>query len=320
LADSPALDLRWRAGPDANDLADSLSAALDDFGPVAVHEHESGAGWRVFFPSGRQRDDAAASLGARFAGVLVAIQPIDVPDEQWARRSQASLTAIRIGSIVVAPPWDERARGASPRRSAQRRRSRGAHAPLSSGGRALGASSPREPHDELVVIIDPSTGFGTGHHETTRLCLSLLQEIPVAGLRAIDVGTGSGVLAIAAAKLGAAGVLAIDDDPEALRNAEENVLRNGVASAVALRTADLASFQSEPAPVVTANLTAAVLARCAVRLRALVSAGGALIVSGFSPGEADDVARAVAGHVLRCATEGEWAALLLRPTDSPAQS
>ena len=285
MADSPALDLRWRAGQDANDLTDSLSAALDDFGPVAVHEHESGAGWRVFFPSGRQRDDAAASLGTRFAGVLVEVQPMDVPDEQWARRSQASLTAIRVGRIVVAPPWDD----------------------------TEGLAAVR-------IVIDPSTGFGTGHHETTRLCLSLLQEIPVAGLRAIDVGTGSGVLAIAAAKLGAAGVLAIDDDPEALRNAEENVLRNGVAPAVELRTADLASFQSEPAPVVTANLTAAVLARDAARLRALVSAGGALIVSGFSPGEADDVARAVAGHVLRRAAEGEWAALLLRATDSPGQS
>lgn len=285
MADAPALDLRWRAGQDANDLTDSLSAALDDFGPVAVHEHESGAGWRVFFPSGRQRDDAAASLGARFAGVLVEVQPMDVPDEQWARRSQASLTAIRVGRIVVAPPWDD-----------------------------------TEGLDAVRIVIDPSTGFGTGHHETTRLCLSLLQEIPVAGLRAIDVGTGSGVLAIAAAKLGAAGVLAIDDDPEALRNAEENVLRNGVAPAVELRIADLASFQSEPAPVVTANLTAAVLARYAARLRALVSAGGALIVSGFSPGEADDVARAVAGHVLRRAVEGEWAALLLRATDSPGQS
>jgi ribosomal protein L11 methyltransferase len=285
LADSPALDLRWRAGPDANHLTDILAAALDDFGPVAVHERESGDGWRVFFGSGRQRDDAAASLGARFAGALVEIQPIDVPDEQWARRSQASLTAIRVGRIVVAPPWDD-----------------------------------TEGLEAVRIVIDPSTGFGTGHHETTRLCLALLQEIPVAGLRAIDVGTGSGVLAIAAAKLGAAGVLAIDDDPEALRNAEENVLRNGVAPAVALRTADLASFQSEPAPVVTANLTGAVLAREAARLRALVSAGGALIVSGFSPGEADDVARAVAGQVLRRATEGEWAALLLRATDSPAQS
>ena len=141
-------------------------------------------------------------------------------------------------------------------------------------------------------MIDPSTGFGTGHHETTRLCLSLLQTIELAGRRVIDVGTGSGVLAIAAAKLGAASVVALDEDPEALRNARENVARNDVAASVDVREADLATYQGHAGSVVVANLTGAVIQRHAGRLARLVEPGGALIVSGFSPSEAIDIARA----------------------------
>ena len=142
-------------------------------------------------------------------------------------------------------------------------------------------------------MIDPSTGFGTGHHETTRLCLALLQSIELARPRVIDVGTGSGVLAIAAAKLGASSVVAFDEDPEALRNARENVARNEVATLVEIREADLASFDGQSAGVVVANLTGAVIQKYAGRLKRLVEPGGALIVSGFTTSEAADIARAL---------------------------
>jgi ribosomal protein L11 methyltransferase len=282
-----ALDLRWRSGPGApnsDDTCELIHAQLDEFAPQAILD-ESADGWRVFFRSARHRDDAVAALRETLGDRLLTIAAVDVPDEEWARRSQANLTAIRVGHIVVAPPW---------------------HDPTSS-------PPDLQPADgDIAIVIDPSTGFGTGHHETTRLCLSLLQRIELRGRRVIDAGTGSGVLAIAAAKLGAAAVVAFDEDPEALRNARENVARNAVTGLVEVREAILSSFQIDPAGVVVANLTGAVIQKHASRLTELVEPGGTLIVSGFNPAEADDVARALALTVERKLTEGDWAAGLFR--------
>ena len=164
---------------------------------------------------------------------------------------------------------------------------------------------------DLVIVIDPSTGFGTGHHETTRLCLSLLQSFDLAERRVIDVGTGSGVLAIAAAKLGASSVVAFDEDPEALRNARENVARNDVSSRVDVQEAELGTFRGNAADVVVANLTGAVIQKHARRLAALVAPGGRLIVSGFSVTEAVPVL-SLAGAVEQELSEGDWGAALVR--------
>ncbi len=144
------------------------------------------------------------------------------------------------------------------------------------------------------------------------LCLSLLQRIELFGRRVIDVGTGSGVLAIAAALLGASSVVALDEDPEALRNARENVARNNVATLVEVRETDLASYQGKSAGVVVANLTGAVIQRHAGRLARLVEPGGTLIVSGFSPSEAGDVARCLGRAAAREIAEGDWAAAMFR--------
>jgi ribosomal protein L11 methyltransferase len=200
--------------------------------------------------------------------------PVDVDDEDWARRSQAALTAIEVGRITVAPPWD---------------------APDGRGG--------------IVIIIDPSMGFGTGHHATTRLCLTLLQEIDVHGARVIDVGTGSGVLAIAAWRLGASSVTAVDNDPDALQNARENVARNG-ADGIEIVETDLSSLSIVSGDVVLANLTGAVLSRFARELTALARPAGALIVSGFSPEEIDDVSGAFGLKPQGTRRDGEWAAAL----------
>ncbi len=106
-------------------------------------------------------------------------------------------------------------------------------------------------------------GFGTGHHATTRLCLRLLQELELRGARVLDVGTGSGVLALAAWKLGASDVVAIDNDPDALDNARDNIARNGAAAAIDIICDDLDTLRIQRADVVLANLTGAVLVRYA---------------------------------------------------------
>ncbi len=163
MADVAALDLRWDSGPDSAALVELLYATLDEFEPQAIHDIESADGWRVFFKTSPQRDAAAAALRASFGDRLLALSIAEVPDEEWARRSQAHLTPIRVGRIVVSPPWH-----ATPYPSSY------ILEPVPLG---IGHSA------DLVIVIDPSTGFGTGHHETTRLCLSLLQSFDLAGRR-----------------------------------------------------------------------------------------------------------------------------------------
>ena len=293
MADAAALDLRWNPGPDAAALVELLYAALDEFEPQAIHDSESADGSRVFFRTSPQRDAAAAALRASFGDRLLALSIVEVPDEEWARRSQAHLTAIRVGRIVVSPPW---------------------HATLGFPSSYNLEPEPLEigPPSDLVIVIDPSTGFGTGHHETTRLCLSLLQSLELSGRRVIDVGTGSGVLAIAAAKLGASSAVAFDEDPEALRNARENVARNDVSSRVDVQEAELGTFRGNAADVVVANLTGAVIQKHSRRLAALVAPGGRLIVSGFSVAEAVHVTGALAGTVEQELSEGDWGAALVK--------
>lgn len=282
MATYPALDIRFDPGPGAGALQDQLYAELDAFEPIAIQEHEAGDGWRVFFKTRDLRASAHHALTTALGGHVLDVTTLDVDDEDWARRSQADLKAIQVGRINIAPPWDV------PDANAER----------------------RAPSADIVIIIEPSMGFGTGHHATTRLCLDLMQELDLTGRRVIDVGTGSGVLAIAARKLGAASVVAVDNDPDALQNARENAGRNGVT--IEIVEADLDTWHAEPADLVVANLTGAVLRRFAGVLRGLVVAGGTLIVSGFSPDESDDVVHALAHGAERVRVDGEWAAALIR--------
>jgi ribosomal protein L11 methyltransferase len=327
----PALDVWYKPGPDAGTLHDLLYAALDPFEPVAIHEHETGGAWRVFFRLPAQRDSARAALSDELGDRLLALSPADVDDEDWARRSQAALTAIRVGRIIVAPPWDvpdDRDSGFGTRVSTDRNlplaspESRLPSPDSASPDRAdpeprspnpdLSSPEPRVPSPETItIVIEPSMGFGTGHHATTRLCLELLQSIELAGKRVIDVGTGSGVLALAAFRLGASHVTAIDNDPDALQNARENIARNGAPESITVIEADISAASGDRADVVVANLTGAVLQRFASALRQMARPGAALIVSGFSPDEMDDVLGAFGVPASVNRREGEWAAAML---------
>ena len=156
-------------------------------------------------------------------------------------------------------------------------------------------------------------GFGTGHHATTRLCLSALQAVDLSNRFVLDVGTGSGILAIAAVGLGAARAVGVDDDPDAIQSANENLALNRVET-VEFRVADLfsATLTSADVDVITANLTGAFLVRAAGLLLALLRPGGTLIVSGLLQEERHDVVRAFgeAGSTIVWEQEEEgWVAL-----------
>ena len=143
---------------------------------------------------------------------------------------------------------------------------------------------------DVAVELDPGLAFGTGTHATTALCLDWLDSLDLAGRRVIDVGCGSGILAIAALKLGAAGAVAIDHDPQALLATRENAARNGVADRLTVLGAD--APPPAPADVVVANILAGTLIELAPQIEAMVRPGGLLALSGILAEQTDDVAAA----------------------------
>jgi ribosomal protein L11 methyltransferase len=163
--------------------AELIHAALAGHNVAAIDEPSEDQ-WRVFFNLAADRDAALAALGERVPALRLDL--LDVADENWAARSQESLRAVKVGRVIVAPPWD---------------------API-------------------TIVIRPSMGFGTGHHATTRLCLDALQRISLDRCTVLDVGTGSAVLAIAASRLGAEDVTGIDDDQDAIQSAWDNLSLN----------------------------------------------------------------------------------------------
>ena len=260
----PALEVTFN-DPASDEL---LQAAISDY-QIAAIEEVAPTTWRVFFHTPDERDRAAAALASDFSDG--SITSFDVADEDWAARSQASLQAIRVGKIIVAPPWDV----------------------------------------PDVIVIQPSMGFGTGHHATTRLCLAALQRVDMAGARVLDVGTGSGVLAIAAGVFGATYALGIDDDPDAVHAARENVALNA-ALTVEIRVADLRTMPDERFDVVLANLTGGLLILAADRLQAFAAQAGQLILSGFMQQEEQDVLAAFPAFDMRDRTqEDEWVCVTL---------
>jgi ribosomal protein L11 methyltransferase len=282
----PALDVGHRA-PTPPDGLDQLHAALLDYKVAAIDEtrpHDV----RVYFSSNDERDRASIDLSRQFPDLT--IHPFDVPDEDWVAKSQADLRAVRVGNIIVAPPWDIPHTG-------KLKLDLGAE----SGGTPL-----KRP---VVMVIRPSMGFGTAHHATTRLCLESLQHVDVRGQSALDIGTGSGVLAIAMSRLGAAPVLGIDDDPDALHAAEENLLLNRAAD-VTLRAADVRAIEPGTFNLVTANLTGALLVETAAQLSDLTVPRGRLILSGFMREEENAVLAAYSGlTVTTRSEEDEWVCL-----------
>jgi len=242
----PALDIHVPScDPELQGL---VLAELDDFQPTAIQEPDDTSRLRAFFTSAESRDAAARALGVSFGSHLF-VESINIEDEDWAARSQAQLRAITIGRIIVAPPWDAIANPGF-----------------------------------LTVIIQPSMGFGTGHHATTRLTLKALQDVPLDNRTVLDIGCGSGVLAIAGVRLGARSAVGIDNDPDALENARDNAGLNDMGDRARFEEGDF-RVMAIRADVVMANLTGGLLERSAEALATMVAADGFLIVSGFMESE-----------------------------------
>jgi ribosomal protein L11 methyltransferase len=285
----PALDIHVPScDPQLQEL---VLAELDDFQPTAIQEPDDTSRLRAFFTSAESRDAAARALGTSFGRHLF-VESLNVEDEDWAARSQAQLRAITVGRIVVAPPWDKR------------------------GREGLSPEANENPSRPLLVIIQPSMGFGTGHHPTTRLMLKTLQDLPLENRAVLDIGCGSGVLAIAAVKLGAQSAIGIDNDPDALDNARENSGLNQMGDRVRFEEGDFRDM-AVGADVVMANLTGGLLERSAEALAAIVTRDGFLIVSGFMDSEKATVVPALERLLTlqAMAQEEEWmCAMFKRPT------
>jgi ribosomal protein L11 methyltransferase len=215
-------------------------------------------------------------------------------------RAAAGGALIEVSTSRVADDWEERWREF--------------HRPLVLGDR-LTVRPPWEPRgsNSIDIVIDPGQAFGTGAHATTRLCLELLLELEPAG-ELLDLGCGSGVLAIAAARLGFSPVRAVDNDPSSLTATAENAARNGIELVIARH--DLRSDPPLAGRTVTANLLGPLLRTWADRLTAMPADARpeTVIASGLLVHEADEVARAFGAlglHERERRVLGEWAALQL---------
>jgi ribosomal protein L11 methyltransferase len=220
---------------------------------------------------------------------VIRTEALDVADEDWARRTQQNLAAVQVGRIIIAPPW----------------------VATDPTGRPSGT-------DPLTIVIQPSMGFGTGHHATTRLCAALLQRVDLTGRTVLDVGTGSGVLALAARALGARAVIAVDDDPDAIESARANLVLNGVNEGIDLRLGDFRELPALRSEVVIANLTGGLLIRGAEMLACTVVPGGTAIISGATLGEEADVLAALAPWMtlVERLSEDEWLGARLKRIES----
>jgi ribosomal protein L11 methyltransferase len=195
-------------------------------------------------------------------------------DAAWTTAWREGYEPIRVGRLTIVPSWLDVPKGS-----------------------------------DLVIRLDPGMAFGTGLHPTTRACLELLQTIEPMPATVLDVGTGSGILSLAALRLGARRAVGYDTDPLAIEASTANAKANALGARFEARRGTLPDTSEEPFPLVVANLVAAVLIELGPRLAAHTSAGGTLIAAGIIENRSDEVEAALgrAGFVvIDWITEGDW--------------
>ncbi|MCL6516345.1 50S ribosomal protein L11 methyltransferase [Alicyclobacillus sp.] len=226
---------------------------------------------------------AVAAAGLDVDGALEGVEAERVDEAQWASAWKEEFTPIPVGRrLLIVPRWmrDE-----------------------------------ADPEDRLPIVIEPGMAFGTGTHATTQLCLEALEDLPVAGARVLDIGCGTGVLSIGAARLGASSVTAIDLDPVAVHAAAENVADNGLSRVISVRQGDL--LRDVPAHAgydgALANILRDAVIALAPQAAKVLVPGGWLVTSGFVEGQADQVGeglKAAGFDPVRRLQREDWVALV----------
>ena len=271
MTDTIALTLH---APEAHH--DLLLAELADLGADAFETEPDAL--RAWMPapewSETVREAVHRALAAR--GLPPEALAVDVvPAQDWNATWEASLQPVEAGAFVVAPSWADLA-----------------------------------PTGRRVIRVDPKMSFGTGYHESTRLCLRLLSEHPPeAGDVVLDVGTGTGVLALAALAAGAARAWGVDVDPWSVPNATENAELNGMADRFTVAEGSLEAAPEGPYALVFANILKGTILPMLPELAARVAPGGSVILAGILRTERDEVVEACAGRGLPLAAEdaeNEW--------------
>lgn len=262
-------------------------------GAVAASEVEGGPRWRLVAHCAEEPDRAVLAVGLAVAAAMAGIAAPElciepVPDIDWVAEYQRNTRPMRIGRFFVYP--SHRAGDV--------------------------------PEDAIPILLDAGRAFGTGSHESTAGCLRALDRLAAGGAepaRALDMGCGSGILAIAMARLWPeARLLACDNDPDAVAVAAENTARNGVEARIECVAGEGFAAPriaaARPFAVIVANILAGPLTAMATDLAAALAPGGAAVLSGLLDTQADEVAAAYAGHGVSVSDRivlGEWTTLLL---------
>ena len=237
----------------------------------------------IFVPAEKNPAEYISFLRDRFAELSLSatLTTEGLKEEDWSTSWKQYYKPIHLGRVTVVPAWED--------------------------------YTPAE--GEVTVRMDPGMAFGTGTHETTRLVMQLLQDEVKGGERVLDVGTGSGILAICASKLGARECFACDIDPVAVRVAKENASDNGCTN-ITCATSDLLAgvdLTGGKFDLALANIVADIILRMAPDIGACLNPGGRLITSGIIGERAADVRAALTSRgfrIVREAEENDWVAIL----------
>ena len=263
-------------------IDESLVASMPEDVLVKAY-FEANAGAAEGLAAVRARLEALAQMDLGIELGTLALEIETVHEQDWAENWKKYYKPFHAGErLVVKPSWEPYAPG----------------------------------EDDLVIEMDPGMAFGTGTHETTFMCMQMLERYIRPGMTCIDMGTGTGILAIAAAKLGARDVLAIDLDETAVKVARENIAHNGLEGVVRAQAGDLFKQTRAQADVIVANIIASVICGLCAPARAHIHAGGVFICSGIIREREAEVQQALAqaGYTVESRIEkGEWVCLAARP-------